>query len=179
MKNLPTYEPHHLNRLDQLKGMALASFPARAAAFVMDFVVAFVLFTSLAIYGAKLLYSVGLLDSNVNYNFKFNFTNWYSLLFIVLYFGLLTYLGKGQTPGKWLLKIRVISLTHDHISLWHSVERALGYGASALELGFGFLQYFIHPNKQTVHDRIAETIVIKEVKRSKLIFTKIAKLWRK
>jgi uncharacterized RDD family membrane protein YckC len=48
--------------------------------------------------------------------------------------------------------------------LWHAIERALGYGASALELGFGFLQYFIHPNKQTVHDRIAETIVVKEGK---------------
>jgi uncharacterized RDD family membrane protein YckC len=38
----------------------------------------------------------------------------------------------------------------------------LGYGASTLELGFGFIQYFIHPNRQTVHDRIAETIVIDE-----------------
>jgi uncharacterized RDD family membrane protein YckC len=46
--------------------------------------------------------------------------------------------------------------------MWHSVERALGYGASALEAGFGFLQYFIHPNRRTVHDRIAETIVVKE-----------------
>jgi uncharacterized RDD family membrane protein YckC len=63
-----------------------------------------------------------------------------------------------------LLKIRVVSLAHEHISLWHAIERALGYGASTLELGFGFLQYFIHPNKQTVHDRIAETIVIQERK---------------
>jgi hypothetical protein len=53
-------------------------------------------------------------------------------------------------------------LRHDRLSLWHCVERALGYGASALELGFGFFQYFIHPNRQTVHDRIAETIVIDE-----------------
>jgi len=58
------------------------------------------------------------------------------------------------------MKIRVVSLRHDHLSLWHCLERALGYGASTLELGFGFLQYFIHPNRQTVHDRIAETIVV-------------------
>ncbi len=166
MKTTPTYEPHQLNRLDQLKGMPLASFRARAAAFIIDFLAAFAAFTLIAIYGAKLLYYLGMLDPNANYNFKFNFTNWYSLVFIVLYFGLLTYFGKGQTPGKRLLKIRVISLTHDHISLWHSIERALGYGASALELGFGFLQYFFHPNKQTVHDRIAETIVIKKAKQA-------------
>ena len=30
----------------------------------------------------------------------------------------------------------------------------------SLEAGFGFLQYFKHPNHQTVHDRIAETIVV-------------------
>lgn len=163
---MQTYEPHQLNRLEELKGIPLASFPARATAFVIDFLAAFVLFTLIAIYGAKLLYYLGLLDPNTNYNFKFDFTHWYSLVFIVFYFGLCTYLGKGQTPGKWLLKIRVLSLTHEHISLWHAIERALGYGASALELGFGFLQYFIHPNKQTVHDRIAETIVIKQSKKS-------------
>lgn len=165
MKTSQTYAPHYLNRLEQLKDMPLASFPARAAAFVIDFLAAFALFTLIAIYGAKLLYYFGLLDPNAKYNFKFNFTNWYSLGFIVLYFGLFSYWGHGQTPGKRLLKIRVVSLVHEHISLWHSIERALGYGASALELGFGFLQYFIHPNKQTVHDRIAETIVIKEAKR--------------
>lgn len=31
---------------------------------------------------------------------------------------------------------------------------------SRLEAGFGFLQYFTHPNHQTVHARIAETIVV-------------------
>jgi uncharacterized RDD family membrane protein YckC len=44
------------------------------------------------------------------------------------------------------------------------VERALGYGASFLEFGFGFLQYFIDSNRRTVHDRIAETIVIQDRK---------------
>jgi uncharacterized RDD family membrane protein YckC len=57
--------------------------------------------------------------------------------------------------------IRIVSLSHERISLWHSVERALGYGASLLEAGSGFFQYGVHPNKQTVHDRIAETIVVR------------------
>jgi hypothetical protein len=48
------------------------------------------------------------------------------------------------------------------LSLWHSFERALGYGASALEFGFGFLQYFLADNRQTTHDRIAGTIVVEE-----------------
>ena len=63
----------------------------------------------------------------------------------VLYFGLGTFLGKGATPGKRALGIRVVSLVHERMSLWHSIERALGYAASSLEAGFGFLQYFTHP----------------------------------
>jgi uncharacterized RDD family membrane protein YckC len=144
--------------------MPLASFTARAVAFVIDFFAAFLLFLIVLISGARLLAYFDMINQDANINLKFDFTNWYSLVFLVLYFGLFTYWGNGQTPGKRLMKIRVVSLEHESMSLWHSIERALGYGASALELGFGFLQYFIHPNKQTVHDRIAETIVIKQGK---------------
>jgi hypothetical protein len=66
------------------------------------------------------------------------------------------------------LGLRVVSLTHERLSFWHSVERALGYGASTLELDFGFLQYYLHPYRQTVHDRIAETIVVDERRRHPL-----------
>ncbi len=159
-----TFAPHHVARLDQLTGMPLASFSRRLFAFALDFLAAFLLFLFILIYGTKLLAYLGVLHLESDLNLKFDLQHWYSILFVVVYFGLFTYWGNGKTPGKWLMKIRVVSLTHEHISLWHAIERALGYGASALELGFGFLQYFIHPNKQTVHDRIAETIVIQERK---------------
>ena len=159
---MQTYEPHELPRLNQVKGVPLASFTARAVAFVLDFFFAFALFLLILIYGGKLLAYLGVIGPDTNINLKFDLEHWYSLLFLVLYFGLSTYWGHGKTPGKWLMRIRVVSLVHEHISLWHSIERALGYGASALELGFGFLQYFVHPNRRTVHDRIAETIVITE-----------------
>src|SRR5271154_3685463 len=80
----------------------------------------------------------------------------------VLYCGVLLWAGKGRTPGKRLLKIRVVSLAHRHISFWHAVERALGYGAAALEGGFGFIQFFIHPYRRCAQDRLAETIVVTE-----------------
>jgi len=38
----------------------------------------------------------------------------------------------------------------------------LGYGAAALELGFGFVQFFIHPYRRCAQDRLAETIVVTE-----------------
>jgi len=85
----------------------------------------------------------------------------FKLLIPVLYFGLITCLTNGYTFGKRILRTRIVSTNHKHLTLWHSIERALGYYASSLEFGFGFLQYFIDFNRRTVHDRIAETIVIK------------------
>ena len=164
---MPNYESHHTKRLEQINGAPLASFQARAAAFAIDFFAAFLVFLFVIMLGARVWSYFDLFPADKDYSLKFDLQHWYSILFIVIYFGLFTYWGKGQTPGKRLLKIRVVSLTHEHISLWHAIERALGYGASALELGFGFVQYFIHPNKQTVHDRIAETIVVKEENKRK------------
>jgi uncharacterized RDD family membrane protein YckC len=80
----------------------------------------------------------------------------------VLYFGILLWKGKGRTPGKRLMRIRVVSIVHRHLSFWHSVERALGYGAAALEGGFGFIQFFIHPYRRCAQDRLAETMVVTE-----------------
>ncbi len=101
---------------------------------------------------------------NIELNF---FDNWYSIVYLVIFFGLSLYFGNGRTIGKRIMGIRVVSLVHHQMSFWHSIERALGYGASALEFGFGFVQYFIHPNRRTVHDRMAETIVIRDKPQSK------------
>lgn len=78
----------------------------------------------------------------------------------VLYFAAMFYLFKGQTIGKYLFRIKVISLYHEHLGLWHCIERSLGYFASALEFGFGFIQALWNPNRMTLHDKIGETVVI-------------------
>ncbi|HEY4591682.1 MAG TPA: RDD family protein [Thermoanaerobaculia bacterium] len=162
-KKIRTYHPHEGERMEALAGLPLASFGRRLAAFVLDFGLTAVVFTLGAIFVvAPIGNRTGLLRHNLL--LKFDFHHWYSLVFLVLYFGLTTYWGNGQTPGKWLCKIRVVSLVEERITLWTAIERALGYGASALEAGFGFLQYFVHPNCRTVHDRIAETIVVDERK---------------
>lgn len=90
------------------------------------------------------------------------------LIFFV-YFGFATYFGHGQTFGKRLFRLRVVPLYKDSLSLWQCLERGLGYAASALEGGFGFIQAFWYPNRQTVHDRIAETVVIQINKQKKKI----------
>lgn len=156
------FSNHFKDRLRELEGLQLASFRDRAIAFVIDFLFSFALFSVITIYGSKLMIVLGLLKLEGDVKYRFNFENVYSLVFIVLYFGLVTYFTNGKTLGKKIMKIRVLSLSHHQISLWHAIERSLGYAASALEFGFGFIQYFIHPNRCTVHDRIAETIVVKD-----------------
>jgi len=140
-----------------LEGVELASFARRAGAMAIDFIAIVVVF------GAIVL-PIALWDKRHQIEAHFNFDpfeNWYSTLLPAVYFGLLVWLTNGRTLGKWLTGIRIVSLSHERMSLWHSVERALGYGASLLEAGSGFFQYGVHPNKQTVHDRIAETIVVR------------------
>jgi uncharacterized RDD family membrane protein YckC len=150
--------------MEALAGAPLASFRTRALAFTIDFIITLVLLFAVAVPIAILGAEKGFLGKNPH--LEFDFHEWYNLVALVLYFGLATYWGNGQTPGKRLCGIRVVSLTHRRITLWTAVERSLGYGASVLELGSGFLQYFVDPNRRTVHDRIAETIVV-EVRRSK------------
>jgi uncharacterized RDD family membrane protein YckC len=153
------------DRLRALEGVPLATFGRRAAALTIDFFLVGVLFLAVSVGLPMLAIRWGLLTISDDVNLRFTFFgNWYSVIVLVAYFTLATWLGHGQTVGKRLCRIRVVSLVHDHLTLWHAFERALGYGASALEAGFGFFQYFIRPDRRTVHDRIAETIVVEERK---------------
>lgn len=77
-----------------------------------------------------------------------------------LYFALFTWQWDGQTPGKRLLHIKVAKINGAPFTFWASLERTTGYTSSAAFLLYGFLQYFWDRNRQTTHDKIAETIVI-------------------
>lgn len=154
MRPSDTFELRNVERQASLEGVRLATFLARAAAFTIDAAIVGLLLALPLIWNQV----TGAAASSPTFSLEFG--GLMSVIVAVAYFALSTYIGKGYTIGKRLLRIRVVSLNHSHLSMWHCVERALGYAASFLEGGFGFLQYFIHPNHQTVHDRIAETIVV-------------------
>jgi uncharacterized RDD family membrane protein YckC len=153
------YTPHATQRMESLAGLPLASFKARFAAFFIDMLFVLILWAPLTF---LLLYLLHYAEPNYHFDLKWDFHEPSNVVFALLYFGLSLYLGNGRTLGKRLLRIRVISLVHDRITLWQAMERALGYGASFLEGGLGFAQYFTNPNRCCVHDRIAETIVVSE-----------------
>lgn len=150
-----TFRTQNIEWQARLQGVALASFRSRALAFLIDTAI-----VGLLLFAPSLWSNTIALKSDESFELSLEYGSLVSVAVAVLYFALATFFGKGATPGKRIVGIRVVSLVHSHLSLWHSVERALGYAASSIEAGFGFLQYFTHPNRQTVHDRIAETIVI-------------------
>ncbi|HEX8926651.1 MAG TPA: RDD family protein [Terriglobales bacterium] len=153
------FTAHGIPHMERLEGMPLASFRSRFFAFVVDMLLVICVFLAVSLF---FMWRRGEWSGKGHVIVHFNFHEIECLIFVVLYFGLLTYFTQGRTLGKWLAHIRVVSLTHQRITLWQSIERALGYGASTLEAGFGFIQYFIHPNRCCVHDRIAETIVVRD-----------------
>ena len=78
-----------------------------------------------------------------------------------LYFTAFSYWMRGQTPGKFLTRIKVIKLDGSTMSLWESFERYGGYGAGFATGLLGFLQIYWEPNRQAIQDKISETLVIR------------------
>ncbi|PJA27562.1 MAG: hypothetical protein CO189_06680 [candidate division Zixibacteria bacterium CG_4_9_14_3_um_filter_46_8] len=160
-----SFNAHECLHAQALHGTPLASFFSRVFAFLIDFLVVLVLVILVGLPAAFYAREQGQTQQIV---IRFEpFHNLWGLVALVAYFGFITFVARGQTVGKRLLAIRVVSLASDRLTLWQCIERALGYGASALEAGFGFLQFFLHPNRQTVHDRIAETIVVSSPRRKR------------
>jgi uncharacterized RDD family membrane protein YckC len=78
------------------------------------------------------------------------------------YFTLFTAAG-GQTIGKMAAGIRVVPIDREHgrVPLAHSLLRAAAYVVSALPAGLGFLPILIGTDKRAIHDRLADTRVVK------------------
>lgn len=71
----------------------------------------------------------------------------------------------GTTPGKKILGLRIVhASTHQrpHIGQW--IMRVIGYILSALPLTLGFFLMYIDKRKQCLHDKIANTVVLRERK---------------
>jgi uncharacterized RDD family membrane protein YckC len=163
------YRAHETARADEVDGMPLAGFLQRAVGFGVDFFLVHQLQKPV-----EILWKATIPPAWERHTL-IDLLHVRELFVLVLYFSLTLYLSNGKTVGKWLTRTRVLSLTHPQLTFWQSVERALGYGASFLEAGFGFVQFFLNRNRQCVHDRIAETIVV-DLRKSNRIATALAPL---
>jgi uncharacterized RDD family membrane protein YckC len=66
---------------------------------------------------------------------------------------------RGQTPGKWLLGVRVVALGGGRVTLVRSFIRFAGYLLSALPFYLGFL-WILGRERRGFHDRLAGTEVV-------------------
>lgn len=67
---------------------------------------------------------------------------------------------RGATVGKRLLGIQVIKLDGSALSLWEAFGRYGGYGAGLATGLLGFAQIYWDANRQSIQDKISETLVI-------------------
>jgi uncharacterized RDD family membrane protein YckC len=71
---------------------------------------------------------------------------------------------KGTSVGKKIFRIRVVMIDKRPLNWWLSFERAGGYAAGFATGLLGFAQIFWDPNRQAIHDKVSETIVIQDGK---------------
>lgn len=68
------------------------------------------------------------------------------------------------TPGKRLLKLKVLDAqTGNHLTAGQALLRYIGYIPSSLILCLGFIWVAFDSKKQGWHDKIAKTVVVREV----------------
>lgn len=67
----------------------------------------------------------------------------------------------GQTPGKSIMKIRVIKKDGTPITDADAIVRGIGYSISGAVFGLGFLWALWDDQRQTWHDKLASTYVVK------------------
>lgn len=68
----------------------------------------------------------------------------------------------GQTPGKMALRIKVVGTDGSRLTYGRAVKReVLGKFVSSILLGIGYLMVAFDSRKQGLHDKIADTYVIK------------------
>jgi uncharacterized RDD family membrane protein YckC len=68
---------------------------------------------------------------------------------------------RGQTPGKIVMGIKVIRTDSSPVTIPYAFLRYLGYIICTLTLCIGFIYIAFDDRKQGLHDKIADTYVVK------------------
>jgi uncharacterized RDD family membrane protein YckC len=149
-----------------------AGFTSRLLAFVIDSVIIGVTLLSLTwlvsvmtsmlqvrmILGFSLQAVVGA-DRFLDILFGPAVTSVFTFLYILVYYVFFLVVA-GQTPGKALMGLRVVSINGRRLTYLQAILRVIGYVISAFFLFLGFLWIFVDDRRQAWHDKLARTCVI-------------------
>lgn len=78
----------------------------------------------------------------------------------IVYFSLLPAFWNGQTLGKRLLRLKVVELAGQPMTVMRCLRRYGGYAAGMATGGLGFAQALWDVNRQAIQDRAAHTVVL-------------------
>lgn len=85
------------------------------------------------------------------------------VIFAVIYIA--CWIKFAGTPGKRLLNLKILDAeTGNNINLIQGVLRYVGYFVSTIVFLLGFIWIVFDEKKQGWHDKIAKTVVVKELK---------------
>jgi uncharacterized RDD family membrane protein YckC len=134
-----------------------AGFWRRFAAFVIDAVIVSLLIRVLLPYHDLSIWN---LDSRWYIIPVFALSNLIATAITIVY-SVVFLAWRGQTLGKMVMNIKVLRGDGSNISAGYALLRYLGYIICGLMLGIGFLWIIFDPRKQGIHDKIADTVVVK------------------
>lgn len=140
-----------------------AGFWLRAVAFLVDVVAVTLLATAAAVLVWMAVQAGGLFSSAPEASLESlesAATILLTTLLEVCYFTLFVGL-RGQTPGKVLLRLKIVRVTGEDVGYARALVRWIGQGISFLILGLGFLMIAFSHQKQGLHDKIAGTYVVR------------------
>lgn len=85
-----------------------------------------------------------------------------NILWVVIY--VFCWVKFAGTPGKRLLKLKILDAqTGNHIAVSQALIRYVGYVISSVVFGLGLLWVAFDSKKQGWHDKMAKTVVVKEL----------------
>lgn len=166
MNRLPAIPPE-----ETLQGQ-YAGFVSRFIAFFLDRAI---IWTIILFINTTVIVVLGFFNIQIDQisTIQNNETTWQTILsvffifltllinFVLFYaYFILFWMLIGQTPGKMLMGVRIVSTNGGPISFFQAVRRIIGYWISAIVLFMGFLWVLISDTRQGWHDKFANTYVI-------------------
>ena len=136
------------------ESITLATIKQRAFAYTIDEILISVLF---------MIIFFGKIPQDATYEQTLNLLNAlfsYVILLKIIYQTFFVWY-YGATPGKMMLKIRVIStIDLENPSIIYSLNRAIVRIISESLFYIGFLWALTNPKRETWHDKVAKTLVV-------------------
>jgi uncharacterized RDD family membrane protein YckC len=141
-----------LEKKPEEHALEYAGFWLRLGATVLDLVILMVLLFALY----SIFFTCTAEISERRY-FIFALVSW--LIKIAYFIGF--WIWRGQTPGKMIAGIKIIRTDSSPLDWSHAVLRYFGYIVCCLTIFIGFIWIAFDERKQGLHDKIADTYVVK------------------